>query len=106
MLGILKLIAYQLGISGTNRIYELNTAIINRLHDGMLIIIDEAQHLKFAAIDHLRSISDSFTDRSETMGICFVGNPSFMKHFDDKKIAVTGQVFNRANLRPYYALRI
>lgn len=101
VLGILKLIAYQLGISGTNRIYELNAAILNRLHDGMLIIIDEAQHLKFAAIDHLRSISDSFTDRGETMGICFVGNPSFMKHFDDKKIAVTGQVFNRANLRPY-----
>lgn len=101
VIGIMKLIAAQLGISGLNRLHDLNSAVLSRLHDGMLIIIDEAQHLKFPAIDHLRSLSDIFTDRGETMGICFVGNPSFMRHFDEKKIAVTGQVFNRANLRPY-----
>ena len=101
VIGIMKLIASQLGISGLNRLHDLNSAVLSRLHDGMLIIIDEAQHLKFPAIDHLRSLSDIFTDRGETMGVCFVGNPSFMRHFDEKKIAVTGQVFNRANLRPY-----
>lgn len=101
VIGIMKLIAAQLGISGLNRLHDLNAAVLSRLHDGMLIIIDEAQHLKFPAIDHLRSISDMFTDRGETMGICFVGNPSFMRHFDEKKLPVTGQVFNRANLRPY-----
>lgn len=101
VIGIMKLIAAQLGISGLNRLHDLNAAVLSRLHDGMLIVIDEAQHLKFPAIDHLRSISDMFTDRGETMGICFVGNPSFMRHFDDKKLPVTGQVFNRANLRPY-----
>lgn len=101
VIGIMKLIAAQLGISGLNRLHDLNSAVLSRLHDGMLIIIDEAQHLKFPAIDHLRSLSDIFTDRGETMGVCFVGNPSFMRHFDEKKIAVTGQVFNRANLRPY-----
>lgn len=101
IIGILRAIAAQLGINGLNRLHDLNSAVLSRLHDGMLIIIDEAQHLKFPAIDHLRSLSDIFTDRGETMGICFVGNPSFMRHFDEKKIAVTGQVFNRANLRPY-----
>lgn len=101
VIGIMKLIAAQLGISGLNRLHDLNTAVLSKLHDGMLIIIDEAQHLKFPAIDHLRSISDMFTDIGETMGICFVGNPSFMRHFDEKKLPVTGQVFNRANLRPY-----
>lgn len=102
--GIMKLIAEQLGISdadGMERLPHLTRAVMPKLHDGMLIIIDEAQHLKFPAIDHLRSISDKFTDRGETMGVCFVGNPSFMRHFDDKKLPVTGQVFNRANLRPY-----
>ena len=102
--GILKMIAEQLGISdadGMERLPHLTRAVMPKLHDGMLIIIDEAQHLKFQAIDHLRSISDKFTDRGETMGVCFVGNPSFMRHFDDKKLPVTGQVFNRANLRPY-----
>lgn len=101
VIGIMKLIAEQLGISGLNRLHDLNAAVLNKLHDGMLIIIDEAQHLKFPAIDHLRSLSDIFTDKGETMGVCFVGNPSFMRHFDEKKIPVTGQVFNRANLRPY-----
>lgn len=101
VVGIMKLIAGQLGVGGLSRLYDLNAAVISRLHDGMLIIIDEAQHLKFPAVDHLRSISDIFTDRGETMGICFVGNPSFMRHFDEKKLPVTGQVFNRANLRPY-----
>ena len=101
VIGIMKLIAAQLGISGLNRLHDLNAAVLSKLHDGMLIIIDEAQHLKFPAIDHLRSISDMFTDIGETMGICFVGNPSFMRHFDEKKLPVTGQVFNRANLRPY-----
>lgn len=102
--GIMKLIAEQLGISdadGMERLPHLTRAVMPKLHDGMLIIIDEAQHLKFPAIDHLRSISDKFTDRGETMGVCFVGNPSFMRHFDDKRLPVTGQVFNRANLRPY-----
>lgn len=102
--GIMKLIAEQLGISdadGMERLPHLTRAVMPKLHDGMLIIIDEAQHLKFPAIDHLRSISDKFTDRGETMGVCFIGNPSFMRHFDDKKLPVTGQVFNRANLRPY-----
>lgn len=101
VIGIMKLIAEQLGISGLNRLHDLNAAVLNKLHDGMLIIIDEAQHLKFPAVDHLRSLSDIFTDKGETMGVCFVGNPSFMRHFDEKKIPVTGQVFNRANLRPY-----
>ncbi|MBQ6943945.1 MAG: AAA family ATPase [Ruminococcus sp.] len=101
VIGIMKLIAAQLGISDLNRLNDLNDAVLNRLHDGMLIIVDEAQHLKFPAIDHLRCLSDIFTDKGETMGICFVGNPSFMRHFDEKKLPVTGQVFNRANLRPY-----
>ena len=101
IIGILRAIAAQLGINGLNRLHDLNSAVLSRLHDGMLIIIDEAQHLKFPAVDHLRSLSDIFTDRGETMGVCFVGNPSFMRHFDDRKLPVTGQVFNRANLRPY-----
>ncbi len=101
VIGVMKLIAAQLGVSGLSRLNDLNAAVLSRLHDGMLIIVDEAQHLKFAAVDHLRSLSDIFTEKEETVGVCFVGNPAFMRHFDEKKIPVTGQVFNRANLRPY-----
>lgn len=101
VVGIMNLIAAQLGLGGSDRIPGLTTAVLNRLHDGMLIIIDEAQLLRFPAIDHLRRLSDIFADKDETLGICYVGNPSFMRHFDEKHIAVTGQVFNRANIRPY-----
>lgn len=75
--------------------------MLDRLHDGMLIIIDEAQHLTFTAIDHLRCLSDEFGERGETVGVCFVGNPALMNHFTEKKIALTGQAFGRGGLRPY-----
>ena len=101
VVGIMKLIASQLGIYGLNRLYDLNSAVLGKLHDGMLIIVDEAQHLRFSAIDHLRAIADLFTERGETMGVCFVGDPSFNRHFEERRFAVTGQVWNRANLRPY-----
>lgn len=69
IIGILRAIAAELGINGLNRLHDLNSAVLSRLHDGMLIIIDEAQHLKFPAIDHLRSLSDIFTDQGETTPI-------------------------------------
>lgn len=50
VIGIMKLIAAQLGINGLCRASDLNAAVLGRLHDGMLIIVDEAQHLKFTSL--------------------------------------------------------
>lgn len=99
--GIMEKLAAALGISGIRGLKALTDAVLDRLHDGMLIIIDEAQHLTFTAIDHLRCLSDEFGERGETMGVCFVGNPALMNHFTEKKIALTGQAFGRGGLRPY-----
>lgn len=100
-LSILNEIGSQLGIPEMRRTDKLEKAIISRLHDGMIIIIDEAQHLRFRAVDELRQIADHFTDNDETVGVCFVGNPAFMKMFSDTKLDLTGQIWNRSNLRPY-----
>lgn len=100
-LSMLNEIGAQLGIPEMRRIDKLEKAVISRLHDGMLIIIDEAQHLRFRAADELRQIADHFTDNDETVGVCFVGNPAFMKMFSDAKLDLTGQIWNRSNLRPY-----
>ncbi len=100
--GTLLLLADQLGISGSGGLNSLHRAVCSKLHDGMLIIVDEAQHLSFKAIDHLRTISTQFTERGETMGVAFVGNPSLKKHFTDKKLGESGQVWDRAGFRPEF----
>ncbi len=102
VVGAMKLIAEQLGINGLNRLADLNKAVTNKLHDGMLIIVDEAQHLSFPAIDHLRTMADKFIDNDETLGVCFIGNASFNRHFAEKKLPITGQVWNRSSLRPNF----
>ncbi|MCI5752078.1 MAG: AAA family ATPase [Oscillospiraceae bacterium] len=100
--GVLMLLADSLGISGVSNLNALHRAVCSKLHDGMLIIVDEAQHLSFRAIDHLRTISTSFTENGETLGIAFIGNPSLKKHFTDKKLGESGQVWDRAGFRPEF----
>ena len=48
--------------------------IADKLSDGMVIIIDEAQHLSGATIDGIRSFSDMFENEGQTLGIALVGN--------------------------------
>ena len=98
--GVLMLIADSLGINGVSGLNNLHRAVCSRLHDGMLIIVDEAQHLSFKAIDHLRTIATAFTEKGETLGVAFIGNPSMHRHFTDKKLSESGQVWNRAGFSP------
>lgn len=100
--GVLMLLADSLGISGISSLNALHRAVCGKLRDGMLIVVDEAQHLSFKAIDHLRTISTGFTENGETLGVAFVGNPSLKKHFTDKKLSESGQVWNRAGFRPEF----
>lgn len=99
-LSILNALGAQLGIPEMTRLDKLERAVLAKLHDGMLVIIDEAQHLRFRAADELRQLSDHFTQNDETLGICFVANPGFLSMFSESKLDVTGQIWNRSNLRP------
>lgn len=67
--GALMLLADELGVSAGGSLNTLNRAVCGKLHDGMLIIVDEAQHLNFKAVDHLRTISTGFTEKGKTLGM-------------------------------------
>ncbi|MBP1560393.1 MAG: AAA family ATPase [Oscillospiraceae bacterium] len=70
---IIKAIGKKLGVR-KRAIDDLWTAISERLTDGMIIILDEAQHLSYEAIETLRSFSDVFNNSGKTLGICLIGN--------------------------------
>jgi len=75
-------------------------AIMQKLSDGMILIFDEAQHLTIKEIETLRSFSDAFTDRGQTLGICFIGNPETIAHMNKK--AEFAQISNRTKQSVFY----
>lgn len=72
---MLELIGEQLGVALTSsaKMWQQITA---KLSDGMIIVIDEAQHLTGSTIDGIRSFCDVFNERGQTLGLALVGNPS------------------------------
>ncbi|MGN0603289.1 MAG: AAA family ATPase [Oscillospiraceae bacterium] len=70
---IIKAIGKKLGVR-KRAIDDLWTAISEKLTDGMIIVLDEAQHLSYEAIETLRSFSDVFNNSGKTLGICLIGN--------------------------------
>lgn len=72
---ILELIGEQLGVALTSsaKMWQQITA---KLSDGMIIVVDEAQHLTGSTIDGIRSFCDVFDERGQTLGLALVGNPS------------------------------
>lgn len=78
-------------------------AIANKLHDKMVLIFDEAQHLPLKTIEMLRSFSDYFYARGQTLGIVFVGNLEVAENFKGSRCADYAQIVNRTRLnRRYY----
>ena len=69
--------------------------IINKLADGMVLIFDEAQHLPIKTIETLRSFSDYFRDRGQTLGIMFIGNNETVRRLGSNKKAEFAQISNR-----------
>lgn len=57
---VLKLIALELGVPISQSTDDLWLAIAQKLHDGMVIIIDEGQLLTFHGIETIRSFADYF----------------------------------------------
>lgn len=97
---VLKEICKKLNIQLKASNIEMYNAIIGKLSDGQIIIIDEAQHVSLKAIETLRGISDYFEDRNQTLGICFVGNRTTMNNFGGKEDAIFEQIVNRTFQMP------
>lgn len=97
---VLREIAKKLNVQLKASNIDLYNAIISKLNDGQIIIIDEAQHISLKVIETLRGISDYFEDRGQTLGICFIGNKTTMNNFGFKEDAVFEQIVNRTFQMP------
>ena len=77
--------------------------IRSELHDGTVIIVDEAQNFNFDAIDTLRGFADYFRNENlGTVGIVCMGNDTFRQQFFGKSGIGKEQVWNRFVERPKY----
>lgn len=98
---LLRLIAERIGASVERSRDELWFSITRKLSDGMVLIFDEAQHLTLKDIEVLRSFSDYFNDKGQTLGICFIGNIETLAGIGGRK-AEFAQISNRTKLRVTY----
>lgn len=99
---LLKTIADRIGAGQEKSVNDLWISIVNKLSDGTVLIFDEAQHLTVKTIEVLRSFSDYFNDRGQTLGICFIGNMETITKMGGKR-AEFAQISNRTKQRKFYS---
>lgn len=98
---LLETIADRIGAVQEKSVNKLWLSIANKLSDGKVLIFDESQHLTTKAIEILRSFSDYFNDKGQTLGICFIGNLETVTRMGGKK-AEFAQIANRTKQRKIY----
>ena len=98
--------------TGVNSILEMLAEALGISEDKpsrlrMIIIVDEAQCFSFRALDALRSFSDMFQKRGETLGIAYIGNHCLRDMFRGKYSESHGQLWSRFSVKPkYYSIQI
>lgn len=97
---VLKLLALELGVPLSQSRDDLWMSIAAKLHDGMVVLVDEAQLLTYSSIETLRSFVDFFSDRRQTLGVVLVGNQGIREKIEGKFREQYRQVANRAWQRP------
>lgn len=98
---LLRLIAGQIGASHARSNDEMWLSITEKLSDGMVLIVDEAQFLTFSQFEALRSFSDYFDDRGSTFGIALVGNPEIVSTMGSRRNEYS-QIINRCEITRTY----
>lgn len=93
---VLKLLAMELGLPISQSHDDLWMTIAAKLHDGMVIAVDEAQLLTYGSIETLRSFADYFSERGQTLGIALVGNEGIREKIEGRSREQYRQVNNRA----------
>lgn len=91
----LKLLANALNAPTASTLDDMWFNIVGKLADGMVLIFDEAQHLPIKTIETLRSFSDYFRDRGQTLGIIFIGNNETIRRLGSNKKAEFALIRNR-----------
>lgn len=93
---VLKLLAMELGLPVSQSRDDLWMSIAAKLHDGMVIAVDEAQLLTYGSIETLRSFADYFSERGQTLGVALVGNDGIREKIEGRSREQYRQVNNRA----------
>lgn len=93
---VLKLLALELGLPIAQSRDDLWMTIAAKLHDGMVIAVDEAQLLTYGSIETLRSFADYFSERGQTLGVALVGNDGIREKIEGRSREQYRQVNNRA----------
>lgn len=99
---LLKLIALQLGAQLATSTDDLWFNVCAKLHDGMVIIIDEGQLLTYHGLETVRSFSDYFADKGQTLGVAIVGNNGIRERIEGKTKDSYRQINNRTWQRRYF----
>lgn len=102
---VLKLLAVELGAQISSSADDLWLSVCSKLHDGMVIIVDEGQLLTFHGMETVRSFSDYFADRGQTLGVALVGNNGIRERIEGKTKESYRQINNRTWQRPYFETR-
>ena len=104
---MLRQLGTALKLPATRNRLELSMAIHDRLKGtDKVIIIDEAQNLRFDALEELRSLSDpdDLTGESGT-GICLIGNSEVYSRLQGRQQAQFAQLFSRIRMQREYTTR-
>ena len=98
---LLEVVVDRIGATVEKSRDKLWQSIAGKLSDGMVLIFDEAQHLSYKTIEVLRSFSDYFNDKGQTLGICFIGNTDTVSRLGSRR-AEFAQISNRTKQRKIY----
>ena len=93
---VLKMLALELGVPVSQSRDDLWMSIAAKLHDGMVVAVDEAQLLTYGSIETLRSFADFFSERGQTLGVALVGNQGIREKIEGRTREQYRQVANRA----------
>ncbi len=102
---ILKLLARALRIPESRSKLDLMLDIRDKMESSnKVIIIDEAQHLKYAALEEIRTLSDPNTITGQTgTGIVLIGNTEVYDRMVGKQEARFAQQFSRIRMNRHYS---
>ncbi len=98
---LLRVLCDKLNVS-EKRVDEMWFGIAGKLRDGMVIIIDEAQHCPIKTLEALRAFSDYFAEQGQTLGIALVGNTETVNNMGGKKKAEFAQISSRTRRKKVY----
>jgi DNA transposition AAA+ family ATPase len=98
---LLRILCDRLSVSART-IDEMWIGVANKLRDGMVIIIDEAQHCPIRSLEMLRAFSDHFAEAGQTLGIALIGNAITISSWDGNKKAEYAQISSRMRQNRVY----